>query len=1456
MEIINQEKSELLQELNTLKNKLKEVHNKYNLLLESSGSHFIIFEGNSVIEFSPHSEEIFVFTSDFLNKLIEELMPIFQVNGLASNDVWRSKLKDAQYNNSKPFEFEFLDKSGNAFLANTLIKLISKNKYIANLELLEESENLRNTIHSMADNAPVFIRMINQKYQFNYFSKKWIDFTGRNKTNESDQGWLKSVHHDDIKELKTTLNNAFKNRKKYEISFRIKDKNKDYKWLLDSGVPRLSVNGEFIGYICAAIDITDRKNYELQSTQQKALIESEKKIQSSLEKSEIMAITTDTDGTITFCNKQFLKIIGAFKNDIAGKNLFDIFDPEPEININRELYKKSVESGHFSGMLVGKFLLKKDKEVIIRFSAVVLKDVIGMVSGITLFGENITEQRKIINQLESTNNQLGELFDNSNDLIQIINEKWKFQFVNEAWKQKLGYSEDELKKLTFQHTVNPKYWGVTKKALLRISKGESIERIKTVFVSKNDKNIFVSGKVNCTIEKNSVQYRGIFYDITERIRVEKAQSLYYKIANLSIEGQDLEVLYDNIFRELNNILKIDNFSVALKRSKKSSDILFPYYINEYGDKNELNAQKEVSKLLADYTFELKKPLIIYQEDIKKISQLKKQKLPTILPKIWLGVQINLSNQPIGIISIHSYKDKTAFNHKDLDLLYFISSQVSNSVERKMNENKIKDQSAKLEAIFENSSHQIWSVDREYNLSSFNNNYAIAIKKYYAVTASIGKNFNAQRKKFPKATNDFWIKKYKKAFNGETLHFQHKLKINKDNYVWRDVFINPVIQPDNHIEEVSVIAHDITEKHIANQALIESEEKFRNIFESFQDIYFRCDLKGKIIIVSPSIEEIVNDKTENILGKNILSYFQSDIKIEIILEELFIHKRVKNFEGHLKSKFNKKMRFLGNIRLVEKNGNPIAIEGVARDITQLKNTNEALIRAKELAESSLEIKEKFLANMSHEIRTPMNGIIGMIDLVSSTKLNKEQFGYIKTLKKSSDTLLEILNGILELSKIEAGKMELKKKPISIISTFEKLYDLYVQQALSNNIRLFYHLGDDLPEVLMIDETRLLQVLSNLTSNALKFSKNMGSINISLKLLKKKNNLYKFKVQIKDEGIGIEKKQIKNLFINFNQLDNSITKNYAGTGLGLAISKELVKYMNGNIGVTSTPGFGSTFWFTFEAEIPKDKSDIISKEKSLGKINKQFIDTKPSILIVDDNKINRIVAGQILSKSGCIVDLAEDGFEAIAKVKERTYNIIFMDIQMPIMDGVQTANEIKTLKIKNTPPIIAMTAYSMEEDKTKFLSQGLDDYIAKPIKATTFINKVKEHTTFKVKNEKVSIFGEIPQKLMINQNRLNRLFKYGGKELVNSILEDFKIETSEIISNCFSHYENNQIDEIRKKLHTLKGSAGTLGIEKIEYLTISLEKQLKNSDISHLKKQLKTIEKSFEEFKQDYKNIMNI
>ncbi|NNF21875.1 MAG: PAS domain S-box protein [Saprospiraceae bacterium] len=1049
--------------------------------------------------------------------------------------------------------------------------------------------------------------------------------------------------------------------------------------------------------------------------------------------------------------------------------------------------------------------------------------------------------------VEKTNLHLRELFNNSNDLVQISKPSGEFKFVNKTWRDKLLYTQQEIKKLKLVDVIHPDYRKKTLERLMEITAGSNEERFDTVLISKLGKNIYVNGRISCVFDgEQPVEYRSIFYDISDRIRAESAQSLYYKIANLTTHQHNIDRLYKEVYHEISRHLKVRNFTVSLK--DYHDKLTFPYRINEY---NERHQNKRTEILLTEYTIERGRPLIIYREGIEKIANEKKIRLRGELPRIWLGVPIQTNDKPNGVISIYSYRDEIVFNNKDLELLDFISSQVSQAIIRISNEEKIVDQAARLSAIFESSTHQIWSVDRKYRFTSFNQNYAESFKHYYGVEPEIGESLSGKyRKLSSKDDRQFWTEKYDLAFNGENQNFQTFIVDHQENEIWRDIFLNPISLPDGTIQEVSVIANDVTEKKYAENQLKVSEEKFRTIFESFQDIYFRCNLNGIITMISPSATLMLGHDTDELIGSDILAYFESRRKTSTMLKKLFDKKLVKNFEGTVRTKRGRKIQFLCNIRLITQKGQDVEIEGVVRDITALKKSNQELRKAKDLAEKSLRIKERFLANMSHEIRTPMNGIIGMIDLIGSTKLNLEQSEYIQTIKKSSDTLLNILNDILDLSKIEAGKMELRSEPVKLIETFEKVYELYSQQAQINNIFLYYHLDDRLPEMVVTDETRLLQVISNLVSNAIKFSEKKGNVNISIRLGEEKSDHYVFKVSIKDSGIGISEKDQQLLFQSFNQIDSSVSKKFGGTGLGLAISKELVKSMAGNIGVVSTPGLGSTFWFTFKAA--KLSDDLKLKQEDETALSKQFEGTAPKILLVDDNDINRRVASQILKKSGCKVIEARDGFEAVSKVKRSTFDLIFMDIQMPRMDGIETTKKIRTLRLKKSSPVVAMTAYSMEEDRKKFLEQGMDDYISKPIKAHALIDKVKSWIKFEPKEVPIKQFEEVHD-LVINQNTLNQLNKYGGKELIESVLQDFNDEASQQVQNALAHYSKEDFESILKEMHTLKGNAGTLGIERLSKQAANIEMKIKEHNFDKLKPELAKLEDSLEEFKEIYKNL---
>ena len=1076
------------------------------------------------------------------------------------------------------------------------------------------------------------------------------------------------------------------------------------------------------------------------------------------------------------------------------------------------------------------------------------RQVIGLQKKLTII------QKEHSRTLERTNHHFKELFNSSSDLIQVFEPRGEIVFVNEAWKNKLGYQEEDLKDLKFVDAIHPDHRRQTLEKLLKITAGIKSEKLDTVLTTKYGKNIFVKGLLTCVFEDDQpVEYQCIFYDITERIRAEKAQSLYYQIASLTIHHRKLDEFYHKVFEELRQFLKVKNFSIVTKKSTYD-DFQFIYRIDELGEGEAMS--DAINKELAAYTYEYGKGLIMYEDGIEKITKKKGIWGTCQIPRIWLGVLMKASNKPIGVMSIYSYGHEAAYNHKDLELLDFIAGQVSLALQRKSDESKIEDQAARLSAIFESSTHQIWSIDRSYNFTSFNQNFADSFHEYYGFDPEVGMGLLGPHKSlFNREDSEMWIRNYLEAFDGKVKNFQNCIINDRGNKVWRDIFLNPIFLSDGTIREVSVIANDITEKKQNEKSLKESEEKFRNIFESFQDIYFRCTLPGVISMVSPSVQEVLGFTSRELLGKNIGDFFLAKESLRSLVKLLLKQMRVRNFEGQVRTKSGEELQFLCNVRIVNNRGQDLEIEGVARDITRLKKTNEELRQAKDLAEHSLQIKERFLANMSHEIRTPMNGIIGMIDLLGSTELDDEQAEYVRTVRKSSDTLLHILNDILDLSKIEAGKMELRKRPVRLVETFEKIYELFSQQAHLNNTHLYYHLDDKLPEYVLADETRLLQVISNLTSNAIKFSHTKGNINLSIRVREESDDGIIFQVSVKDSGIGISEEDQRRLFQSFSQLDNSSSKKYGGTGLGLVISKELVRSMGGEIGVVSTPGLGSTFWFTFPAEKIDNPDEVVSLPVPEAKIVKEFTKSEPRVLLVDDNGINRKVASEILRKAGCEVTEATDGFAAIEIVQEEEFDLVFMDIQMPKMDGVQATKKIKGLQLEYTPPIIAMTAYSMEEDKAKFLSQGLDDYLPKPIKASALIEKVKSWVNFAPKSVTGEVFVENTEDLVINQNTLNQLHKYGGKELIQSVLEDFDKEAQEIIRDSNSWLTAQNMEELQRAMHTLKGNAGTFGIEKLSKNAEYIEKKIKANNFNALKKDLDELQKTFIEFQESYHNLFN-
>ncbi|MGQ8338493.1 response regulator [Sunxiuqinia sp. A32] len=388
---------------------------------------------------------------------------------------------------------------------------------------------------------------------------------------------------------------------------------------------------------------------------------------------------------------------------------------------------------------------------------------------------------------------------------------------------------------------------------------------------------------------------------------------------------------------------------------------------------------------------------------------------------------------------------------------------------------------------------------------------------------------------------------------------------------------------------------------------------------------------------------------------------------------------------------------------------------------LKKTQQELLLARNEAEGLAKAKSMFLANMSHEIRTPLNGIVGMVDILKQTALDEQQTEFVEIVDISSENLLMIINDILDYSKIEAGQIAFEKIKFNLKQEVEEVKKLLYYKSSQKNLEFSIVYDDDLPDMLIGDPLRLKQILINLSNNAIKFTRE-GFVRVFVKLDKKYGQKYRLLFEVEDSGIGISPENQSKLFRSFSQADSSTTRKYGGTGLGLAISKKLSNLMSGEIGVISEENKGSKFWFTavfddagiMDAKIDEDiivESNEVDEE--YVKIPRQL-----KILLVEDNVINQKVSLLTVKRLGHEVTLADNGIKAVEFYNRLSFDLILMDILMPVMDGVEATKEIR--KIENEKgeekkiPIIAMTANLFKEDVEYFLKSGMNDHLGKPFK----------------------------------------------------------------------------------------------------------------------------------------------
>ncbi len=520
-----------------------------------------------------------------------------------------------------------------------------------------------------------------------------------------------------------------------------------------------------------------------------------------------------------------------------------------------------------------------------------------------------------------------------------------------------------------------------------------------------------------------------------------------------------------------------------------------------------------------------------------------------------------------------------------------------------------------------------------------------------------------------------------------------------------------------------IIRDVTNRKHMEEALQESEEKYRTILENIEDGYYQVDIAGNFTFFNDSMCNMLGYFRDELIGMN----NQQTMDEENVKRLYQISKEVyatgnssKIADWEVIRKDGARLWIEGSISLVrDTEGQGIGFRGIMRDVTDRRRAEKELKKAKEEAEIANRAKSEFLANMSHEIRTPMNGIIGMTGLALGTELTKEQREYLKMVKSSANSLLALLNDILDLSKIESGKLELEEMDFDLRNTVEHAAEIVAVKAEEAGLELTCHIKPDVPTAMVGDPTRLRQVIVNLLGNSTKFT-DKGEVGVKVKTEKEEDASVLLHFLVTDTGIGIPPEKVETIFKSFRQADGSTTRKYGGTGLGLTISKQLVEMMGGNIWVESEQGKGSTFHFTarFPLNIRETRETLRLKELDLSGVQ---------VLIVDDNATNRLVFHEMTSLWGLVPTEVADGKRALAEIKRafesgRPYQLMLLDLQMPEMDGFEVAKRVKEGPFGSDVEIILLTSLGQKGDAERCRELGISGYLLKPVKQSDLLDGI--------------------------------------------------------------------------------------------------------------------------------------
>jgi PAS domain S-box-containing protein len=801
-------------------------------------------------------------------------------------------------------------------------------------------------------------------------------------------------------------------------------------------------------------------------------------------------------------------------------------------------------------------------------------------------------------------------------------------------------------------------------------------------------------------------------------------------------------------------------------------------------------------------------------------------------------------------------------------------------------NKLEDSWRKYAFIANSSREFMTLIDKQYRYEAVNESYCQAHK--LSRDKIIGHDVSEI---WGSDTYQHIIKNHlDECFSGKEVHYEAWFQFQNQErryysvryYCYRDEHEDPT--------HVAVVSRDITARQLALEALERSEIRYRLLVEEMDDLVVQIDKDGQILFINHAVEKLFGKEFKQLIGQNAFDYLEYEDR-ELAKSNIarWIKEKQKHVvvENRMRIQENCVKSFLWNINFFCDADDEIpTLNCIARDVSELKKagkilqkqksllqtahdnleqrveartsqlkaaneqlkkeieerkqaekalveSEKKLKKAKEEAESANSSKSMFLANMSHEIRTPISGIIGASEMLLLSDLSNDQKDTIGMVKNSAASLLTLINDILDLSKIEAQKLEILREDFDLYESLKNHLKPFSIEVHQKGLEMTLNILPEVPQYLRGDPHRVGQVIRNIVSNALKFT-DQGQILVTVKNIYNHTYPVHLLFSVSDTGQGIPEKKIPELFKTYSQVDDSPQKKRKGTGLGLSISKKIVELMGGKIWAESQPGKGSTFYFT----VVFDKAKTKMPQKPAGiqyEIDHQQM-TPLRILLAEDNKLNQKFVSCLLNQSGHQVFCVDNGNEVLEAIEQMKFDLILMDVQMPELDGVSATKRIRSThnkKINADIPIIALTAYAMKGDRERFINAGMDDYITKPVN----FNELKWIMTRVLNTRRKHISESMPTNSQINRlpslDRQTGLHRVKGKaELLNELYQMYIADLPELIHRIKDAADQSDFEKLSNTAHRLKSTSGTIGAVQSQHLSHQIEIASRNHNIKKI------------------------